>query len=97
MNILEITATWQFAAILLAVGAGIIVLAFMMRSGAPVPAPAQQAQPESPVLSQVGFVEVDGRVLPFRSVVRQSTDLTDQQLEIFRRNLIAQSYSPVSR
>ena len=97
MNVLEITATWQFAAILLAVGAGIIALAFMMRSGTRAQAPVQQAEPESPILSQVGFVEIDGRVLPFRSVVRQSPDLTDQQLELFRRNLLAQSYSPAGR
>ena len=95
MNVQEIISTWQFAAALMAVGAVLIAIPFMMRPRTAVPAAAAPAtaQPEdsSRVLSQVGFAEVNGTVVAFRSMVRQSDDLSDQQLAAFRRNLLSTS------
>lgn len=87
----ELLAGPAFFIALLIIGAALIALAFGMspRTPAPVPVPAAPVPTPSKVLSQVGFAEVDGRVVAFRSVVRQGEDLTDQQLAAFQSHLLA--------
>lgn len=77
---------------MLIAGPALIAIAFTMkpkpvRPVAIVQEELQEPKFADPVLSQVGFVEVEGRVLPFRSLVRQSEALDDQQLAAFQRNL----------
>lgn len=74
------------------IGFALVLAAFRMNSaaGSPSTAPLDvrpAASQAAPVLSQVGFVEVDGRILPFRALVRQSESLDDQQLAVFHRAL----------
>lgn len=74
---------------MLLAGPAMIAAAFIMKPKPAAPVRPQQTGTAAPVLSQVGFVEIEGRVLPFRALVRQSETLDDQQLAAFQRHLTA--------
>lgn len=85
------------AALIVLIGSALLVLAVVIgpqRKPAARPAktkPVLPAAPEpptyDPVFTQVGFIELDGRLVPLRTLVRQSPVLDEHRLREINRTL----------
>lgn len=100
VNVFDLLSGPQLAIGMLVLGTALVALAFALKPRPAItadePAAEEAYAAESRILSQVGFAEVDGRVVPFRSIVRQGEDLTDQQLAAFQSHLLTPAPRPSS-